>query len=367
MESQNRYLENPFFSVCVPQHNRTSFLIEACKSLAQQTFRDFEVCISDDCSTDGKEGELIAYLEQSGLSYIYKQQEKNLRYDGNLRASISLSSGKYCFLLGNDDALATPETLQQIHDEIARRQNVGVVITNFADFTTGQKVLRIQQNGILGEGPLAAANHYRDVSFVSGVMLDGERSRALFTDKWDGSEMYQMYLTARILAEGSALLGLEQIAIRKDIQIPDEAIDSYARKPRLDPCPITERFLTMHYLGRLVMDAINPFVQPEMRQTIAVKVLQQILVFTFPFWIFEYRRVQSWNYAAGLCLGMRLRHSAEGIELSRWRKLRLTVLHGLVSVVGLSVPLFVFAGASQKLYAFAKSAWGRRLVGARAG
>ena len=367
MEVDRRTKDAPFFSVCVPQHNRTAFLIEACKSLAAQTFQDFELCISDDRSTDGREAELIEYLESSGMSFIYRKQEKNSRYDGNLRASIALSRGRYCFLLGNDDAFATPETLQELYDQMRQHENIGVVITNFEDYTTGKEIRRIQHSGLLGAGPAAAANHYRDVSFVSGVVLAGPRSRALFTDKWDGSEMYQMYLTARLLAEGLALLGLEQITIRKDIQVAHEAVDTYALKPRLSPCPIIERFLTMHYLGRLVMDAINPFLRPEARQPTAEKVLQQILVFTFPFWIFEYRRVQSWRYAAGLCLGMRLRHSAKGIELSRWRKFRLAALHALVSLAGLSVPLFVFDSVVPQLHAFAKSGWGRRLVGVRNG
>src|SRR4051812_15316998 len=101
----------PFFSICIPQYNRTSFLIEACRSLSVQTFRDFEVCISDDCSTDGREAELGAFLQQSGMTFVYRKQERNSRYDGNLRAAIGLACGRYCFLLGNDDALASTETL----------------------------------------------------------------------------------------------------------------------------------------------------------------------------------------------------------------------------------------------------------------
>ena len=53
MEFRNQLIESPYFSVCVPQHNRTSFLLEALRVLAGQQFRDFEVCIADDWSTDG--------------------------------------------------------------------------------------------------------------------------------------------------------------------------------------------------------------------------------------------------------------------------------------------------------------------------
>src|SRR5688572_13243216 len=196
----------PFFSICIPQHNRTAFLIEACRSLAAQTFREFEVCISDDCSTDGKEQELLDFLKQSGLSFVYQRQEENLRYDGNLRASIALSRGHYCFLLGNDDALASPDTLQEIHDEIEQAGEASVVITNFEDFSTGNVVTRVTETGLQGSGPTVAAGNFRNVSFVSGVLLDGRQARRLSTAKWDGSEMYQMYLTCRIIAEGGQLL-----------------------------------------------------------------------------------------------------------------------------------------------------------------
>jgi len=70
VEVRQTRVERPFFSICIPQYNRTEFLIEACKSLAGQTFKNFEVCISDDCSTDGMEQELLDYLTTSGLSFV---------------------------------------------------------------------------------------------------------------------------------------------------------------------------------------------------------------------------------------------------------------------------------------------------------
>src|SRR6202011_5713969 len=81
-----------FFSICIPQYNRTSFLIEALRTIKDQTFRDFEVCIADDRSTDGRSHEIVEYLQESGLSFAYQQNAENLRYDGNLRAAIGLAS-----------------------------------------------------------------------------------------------------------------------------------------------------------------------------------------------------------------------------------------------------------------------------------
>jgi len=63
--------------------------MEALRVLDTQTFTNFEVCISDDVSNDGREKELLDYLESSSLSYVYVRQDKSLRYDANIRASIA--------------------------------------------------------------------------------------------------------------------------------------------------------------------------------------------------------------------------------------------------------------------------------------
>src|SRR2546423_1680431 len=115
IENRRNPRQAPYFSVCIPQYNRTSFVIEACKSLQRQTFTDFEVCISDDCSTDGRSGELVDFLKSSSLTFVYHKQATNVRYDANLRSAIELARGRFAFLLGNDDSLASPTVLEEIH------------------------------------------------------------------------------------------------------------------------------------------------------------------------------------------------------------------------------------------------------------
>ena len=365
MTIQRTLVDEPFFSICIPQYNRTSFLIEACKTLAEQTFKNFEVCISDDCSTDGKEEQLLEYLRQSGLSFVYHRQEHNLKYDGNLRASIGLSQGRYCFLLGNDDALNSPTVLQELYEDMQRIPPFGAVITNFEEFATGRTIRRVRETGILGAGPLVAADNYRNASFVSGIILDGNRAKQMATAKWDGSEMYQMYLMCRIVAEGGLLSGIDRVVVRKDIQIPGEQVDSYAVKPKISPCPIVERRHTFHLLGRLVADAIDPYVDPIQKQRLYEKVLRQLLIFTYPFWIFEFRRIQSWNYAAGICLGMRPRNLTEGMNLSMFRRLRLAVVYSVITLMGLTIPIRMFTKFYWELHSFAKSRLGQLITGAQ--
>ena len=124
----------PFFSICIPQYNRFFHLGLAIETLGSQTFRNFEICISDDNSPDSGEQDIKALCRKLDLKLVYKRQEKNLRYDGNIRAAIGLASGRYCLLHGNDDCLKSADTLQRLYEEIKRHDYPDVVVTNFEDW-----------------------------------------------------------------------------------------------------------------------------------------------------------------------------------------------------------------------------------------
>jgi glycosyltransferase involved in cell wall biosynthesis len=344
------------FSICIPQYNRTSFLVEACKSIASQTFRDIEICISDDCSTDGRSDELLTFLKQADIPFRYLRQSFNLRYDGNLRAAIGLATGRFCFLLGNDDALASPSVLEEVHDQTLVEPSGGVIITNYEDYATGRITRRVGRNTLRGSGPHVAVECYRHFSFVSGVVLDAGLAKMFATDCWDGSEFYQTFLATRMIASGVPLLTLDLVTVRKDIQIAGESVDSYQARPVIRPCPIIERPTNLVTIGPLVADAIEPYVESSGRDWAVKSIFLQLLLFTFPFWIFEYRRVQSWRYALGVCLAMRPARILAAQQLSVWSRIVLRAAFGVVTAVGLLTPLVWFDTFYLRLHRLAKSA-----------
>lgn len=351
--------DSPFFSVCIPQHNRTSFLLAALASLAAQSFRDFELCISDDCSTDGREKEITQFLESSGMKFAYRKMPQNSRYDANLRQAIAMARGRFCFLLGNDDCLANAQTLENLRADMDRFGSPQVVITNFERYDSGQVVRRVQKTGLAGSGSAAAASYFRNFSFVSGVVLNASSAQRHATSRWDGSEMYQMYIGCRLIAEGGKLLQLERVAIREGIKIQGETVDAYHRAPRLKPCPIVERSIPLNCTGRLVADAIKPYSGACSGQSRLNRfIFMQIYLFTLPFWLVEYRRVQSWKFALGIGLGMRPKRALEGVELTRIDGLALAALYGLMSLLALLVPVRFFRMMKNPLYRLGRSAVG---------
>lgn len=354
MDLRQQHIDAPYFSICIPQHNRTSFLLEALRVLAAQRFRDFEICIADDQSTDGREMEIVDFLRASGLAFAYRTNGRNLRYDGNLRAALSLARGRYCLLHGNDDCLKDEDTLQRLHDLLESRGRPTVALTNFEDWTSGEVTRRATSTSLFPGTPETAAARFRNVAFVTGVTLDRERALIHATDRWDGSEMYQMYLMSRMIALGGTLLEIEDSFVRKDLQVTGEVTDSYARVKRLTPCPIIPRLLPLTRIAHVVTDGIAPALDAAAARGLNARILRQLYRYTFPQWIMEYRRVQSWKFAAGLCLGLRVRYVCEGVALSRHSVWTLRMMHAIGSGAALLAPIALFDLLRPGLYALAK-------------
>ena len=320
----------------------------------EQTFKDFEICISDDCSTDGRQDELTHFLEDSGLNYSYERQHTNLRYDANLRASITMAKGRYIFLLGNDDALADKMVLEEIFNQIQISGLVGVVITNYESRSNKNQFRRITRAGLLGSGPKTAMDHFRNFSFVSGIVLETSAAQRHATSRWDGSEMYQMFLGCRIIAEGLPLLGIDKVMISEGIKIEGEEVDSYKARPKLASCPIQERNIPLNLFGRVAVDAVIPFVLASQKNQLIENILNQYIFFTYAYWIIEYRRVQSWRFAVGICLGMRPRNIFKEIPLGFLTRFKLCLNYFFVTCFGLLIPIFIFDIFKPILYRIAK-------------
>jgi glycosyltransferase involved in cell wall biosynthesis len=341
----------PFFSVCIPQHNRTEYLLYALERLGEQTYRDFEICISDDCSTDGQLPAIYARLTTMNLDYVLLKRATNGRYDANLRSAISLARGRYAVLIGNDDCLAGPSTLEALRVEITKYEDVGVVITNYADFDTRKLVRRVFATRLVPGGPHTACRIFRNFSFVSGIVLKTDLAQSLSTDRYDGSEMYQMYIGLRIIASGHNLLEIQDGSTLKDIRIrgAKAAPPPIRQTPvRLEPkvIPILARF------GKTAYDGIAPY--STQKSSTAMSIFRQLYVFTFPYFMFEFRSNHCWKYAMNVCMGLRPAATLSDMQVSGYHLWAIRALYLLFSSLALVLPVRTFTTAQAYLHRFAK-------------
>ncbi|MGO3643646.1 MAG: glycosyltransferase [Pseudoalteromonas sp.] len=93
----------PLVSVVISTYNRLSLLERALKSLEDQSFKDFEVIVSDDCSTVDVESFIQSYKLESGLDITYRCNKVNSGACYTRNEGIKIARGKYITGLDDDD------------------------------------------------------------------------------------------------------------------------------------------------------------------------------------------------------------------------------------------------------------------------
>jgi glycosyltransferase involved in cell wall biosynthesis len=120
-----------YISVCIPTFQRcfllNALLEQLCdlvQSLDQQEL--FEVCISDNCSTDGTESMVIPFVKK--CEYIrYHRHNSNVGFQKNLLSLATMAKGEWIFYMGDDD-LPEQSLLEQL--TIGSRSTNGIVLFN---------------------------------------------------------------------------------------------------------------------------------------------------------------------------------------------------------------------------------------------
>ncbi len=88
----------PIVSVVIPTFNRSTLLINAIESVLAQTYKDYEIIVIDDGSTDDTREKLRPYMER--VRYFYQD---NRGASAAQNKGIGVARGKWVSILASDD------------------------------------------------------------------------------------------------------------------------------------------------------------------------------------------------------------------------------------------------------------------------
>lgn len=91
---------SPTISVILPAYNAERYLQDAIDSILKQTFRDFELIILNDGSTDKTEEIILSYTDPR-IRYV--KNEQNLKLINTLNKGVELAKGKFIARMDADD------------------------------------------------------------------------------------------------------------------------------------------------------------------------------------------------------------------------------------------------------------------------
>ena len=132
MNSQN----NPLVSVIVPVYNVEQYLDECLNSIRQQTYKNIEIIVVEDCSVDNSLNTLTKHLEDSRIKLI--QHEKNSGLSAARNTGIDASEGDYIMFVDSDDYIHN-NLIQLCLDNISKKGS-DLIVFDFYSFYDGEKI-----------------------------------------------------------------------------------------------------------------------------------------------------------------------------------------------------------------------------------
>lgn len=123
---------SPTVSVIIPTYNRVGLLERAIESVLSQTYRDFEIIIVDDASSDNTQ-EMIGSkfqveLKRGIIRTLKNTQKKERSFSRN--EGMAATKGRYIALLDDDDVWL-PDHLRILVGYLDDHKDVGCVFSNY--------------------------------------------------------------------------------------------------------------------------------------------------------------------------------------------------------------------------------------------
>lgn len=123
--------KSPFFSVVIPLYNKQEYIAKTIESVLNQSFKDFEIIIVDDGSTD-KGVEIVENFQKDCIT-IFKQKNSGVSIARN--RGIEVAKANFIALLDADD-LWYSNHLLELKKQILKFPEAGLYCNNYEVFYT---------------------------------------------------------------------------------------------------------------------------------------------------------------------------------------------------------------------------------------
>jgi len=123
---------SPKVSILIPVYNRAKMVLEALSSAVNQTYKNVEVIVVDNKSTDNT-FEILKEFAQLHPNVKVYQNEENIGPVRNWRTCLDYATGEYAKILWSDDLIA-PTFVEKTLPYLVNNASAGFVFTGALEF-----------------------------------------------------------------------------------------------------------------------------------------------------------------------------------------------------------------------------------------
>lgn len=151
----------PFFSIITVCYNAGDTILPTLRSVAEQSFSDFEHIIQDGASKD----DTVSMVRQHGSAATRLESKPDKGLYHAMNEALDRATGDYVVFLNAGDSFHSADTLRMVHDAIARapKPHPGVAY--------GQTILVDSARQLIGPRHLTAPDRLTFRSFADGMVV----------------------------------------------------------------------------------------------------------------------------------------------------------------------------------------------------
>ena len=184
----------PKVSVIMPAYNAERYIGEAIESILNQSYKELELIIIDDCSSDSTL-ELVKKYKDNRIKLLKNNENRGIAYTTNY--GIDISSGEYIALLDDDD-IAYPERLEIQVNYLEKHPEIDILggRTEIIDEESNHKYML----GIPRNNPkyIKAMLLFHNLDFSNGTAMIRrmfiEKNRIQYLDNCLGMQDYRFFI-----------------------------------------------------------------------------------------------------------------------------------------------------------------------------
>ena len=174
-------------SIVLVTYNRAKRLKLSIQDILKQTFKDFELIICDDCSTDSTEAVCRRFAAKDNR-IKYHRHASNLQMPANCNFGIQKSIYPYIAILHDGDRFK-PDLIEQWYNAISKNDNVGFVFNSIGTTDENDHVV------------------HSDNQFSEGILQHDFLLKKVFFRNWYfGSPVYGEAMVKKKLIEKNGFL-----------------------------------------------------------------------------------------------------------------------------------------------------------------
>ena len=128
----------PLVTVYVTNYNYGEYLDQALNSILDQTFRDYELLIIDDGSSDNSKEIISKYVDIENVFTIY---QSNLGLNKSNNIALKMARGKYLMRLDADDYL-DPHALEIMVSKLNKHPDLALVFPDYYEVDINGEILK---------------------------------------------------------------------------------------------------------------------------------------------------------------------------------------------------------------------------------